>query len=150
MHDDDGEKNVLGGGIITGIGVVSGIRCMVIASDSAIKGGTITPKEGKYLALPAIAEAYGKSPRLFDFLTFRPGRRGGALVEAERTLLKIGRKKKDGTRSVKSAGEGWGGRVWYWLVKSVRQDADANALPSPKAIEDALLDDVLASVRADG
>jgi geranyl-CoA carboxylase beta subunit len=43
MHDDDGEKNVLGGGLITGIGVVSGIRCMVIASDSAIKGGTITP-----------------------------------------------------------------------------------------------------------
>ena len=43
MHDDDGEKNVLGGGIICGIGVVSGIRCMVIASDSAIKGGTITP-----------------------------------------------------------------------------------------------------------
>ena len=43
MHDDDGEKNVLGGGIICGIGVVSGIRCVVIASDSAIKGGTITP-----------------------------------------------------------------------------------------------------------
>jgi len=34
---------VLGGGIICGIGVVSGIRCVVIASDSAIKGGTITP-----------------------------------------------------------------------------------------------------------
>ena len=43
MHDDDGEKNVLGGALITGIGIVSGIRCMVIASDSAIKGGTITP-----------------------------------------------------------------------------------------------------------
>lgn len=43
MHDDDGEKNVLGGGIICGTGVVSGIRCVVIASDSAIKGGTITP-----------------------------------------------------------------------------------------------------------
>ena len=43
MHDDDGEKNVLGGGIICGIGTVSGIRCVVIASDSAIKGGTITP-----------------------------------------------------------------------------------------------------------
>ena len=43
MHDDDGEKNVLGGGIICGIGMVSGIRCLVIASDSAIKGGTITP-----------------------------------------------------------------------------------------------------------
>ncbi|MBI5270354.1 MAG: acyl-CoA carboxylase subunit beta [Burkholderiales bacterium] len=43
MHDDDGEKNVLGGALITGIGIVSGVRCMVIASDSAIKGGTITP-----------------------------------------------------------------------------------------------------------
>jgi geranyl-CoA carboxylase beta subunit len=43
MHDDDGETNVQGGGLICGIGVVSGIRCMVIASDSAIKGGTITP-----------------------------------------------------------------------------------------------------------
>jgi geranyl-CoA carboxylase beta subunit len=43
MHDDDGERNVLGGALVTGIGIVSGIRCMVIASDSAIKGGTITP-----------------------------------------------------------------------------------------------------------
>ncbi|MCW5636538.1 MAG: acyl-CoA carboxylase subunit beta [Rubrivivax sp.] len=43
LHDDDGEKNVLGGALITGIGIVAGIRCMVIASDSAIKGGTITP-----------------------------------------------------------------------------------------------------------
>ena len=43
MHDDDGKKNVLGGGILCGIGTVSGIRCVVIASDSAIKGGTITP-----------------------------------------------------------------------------------------------------------
>ncbi len=43
MHDDDGEKNVLGGGIVTGIGIVSGVRCMIFASDSAIKGGTITP-----------------------------------------------------------------------------------------------------------
>lgn len=43
MHDDDGEKNVLGGALITGIGIVCGKRCMVIASDSAIKGGTITP-----------------------------------------------------------------------------------------------------------
>ncbi|MCW5657047.1 MAG: acyl-CoA carboxylase subunit beta [Burkholderiaceae bacterium] len=43
LHDDDGEKNVLGGALISGIGLVAGIRCMVIASDSAIKGGTITP-----------------------------------------------------------------------------------------------------------
>ena len=43
MHDDDGAENVQGGGIIAGIGYVSGVRCMVSAHDSAIKGGTSTP-----------------------------------------------------------------------------------------------------------
>jgi geranyl-CoA carboxylase beta subunit len=42
MHDDDGDAGIQGGGI-AGIGYVSGIRCMVSANDSAIKGGTITP-----------------------------------------------------------------------------------------------------------
>ena len=41
MHDEDG-----GGGII-GIGYVSGVRCMVSASDSAFKGGTSTPMSVK-------------------------------------------------------------------------------------------------------
>ncbi|CAG0966399.1 MAG: acyl-CoA carboxylase subunit beta [Rhizobiaceae bacterium] len=43
MHDDDGGKNIMGGGTIAGIGVVSGRRCVISASDSAIKGGTIPP-----------------------------------------------------------------------------------------------------------
>jgi geranyl-CoA carboxylase beta subunit len=43
MHDDDGKKGVQGGGSIVGIGVVSGKRVMISASDSAIKGGTIAP-----------------------------------------------------------------------------------------------------------
>jgi geranyl-CoA carboxylase beta subunit len=43
MHDDDGTKSVHGGGSIVGIGVVSGKRVMISASDSAIKGGTIAP-----------------------------------------------------------------------------------------------------------
>jgi geranyl-CoA carboxylase beta subunit len=43
MHDDDGKRDVLGGGLITGIGYVSGVRCLIKASDSAIKGGTIAP-----------------------------------------------------------------------------------------------------------
>ena len=43
MHDDDGSSSVLGGGAIIGIGIVAGKRCMVMASDSAIKGGTIPP-----------------------------------------------------------------------------------------------------------
>ncbi|MGO9172331.1 MAG: acyl-CoA carboxylase subunit beta [Rhodomicrobium sp.] len=43
MHDDDGEARVMGGGSIAGIGVVAGKRVLVSASDSAIKGGTVSP-----------------------------------------------------------------------------------------------------------
>ncbi len=43
MHDDDGEKEVFGGGSIVGIGHVQGARCVISASDSAIKGGIIAP-----------------------------------------------------------------------------------------------------------
>jgi geranyl-CoA carboxylase beta subunit len=43
MHDDDGKKAVLGGGSIVGIGVVSGKRCLISVSDSAVKGGTVAP-----------------------------------------------------------------------------------------------------------
>src|SRR5690606_37116371 len=42
LHDDkDGTQ--AGGGIIAGIGYVSGVRCLVVANNSAIKGGTISP-----------------------------------------------------------------------------------------------------------
>ena len=43
MHDDDGASRVMGGGSIAGIGVVSGKRVLVLANDSAIKGGAISP-----------------------------------------------------------------------------------------------------------
>ncbi len=43
MHDDDGKKNVQGGGSIVGIGMVAGKRVLISASDSAVKGGTIAP-----------------------------------------------------------------------------------------------------------
>ncbi|HLA34338.1 MAG TPA: carboxyl transferase domain-containing protein [Rhodocyclaceae bacterium] len=43
MHDDNGDDAVLGGGSVVGIGCVAGKRCMIVASDSAIKGGTVPP-----------------------------------------------------------------------------------------------------------
>ena len=43
MHDDDGKQAVLGGGSIVGIGLVAGRRCLISASDSAVKGGTVAP-----------------------------------------------------------------------------------------------------------
>src|SRR5216683_5685470 len=43
MHDGDGRGGIQAGGGIAGVGYVAGIRCVVAASDSAIKGGTSTP-----------------------------------------------------------------------------------------------------------
>lgn len=43
MHDDDGKRSIAGGSCIIGIGFVQGRRCLVNASDSAIKGGAISP-----------------------------------------------------------------------------------------------------------
>ena len=43
MHDDDGRSDAAGGGNISGIGFVAGVRCMIGCSDSAIKGGAIAP-----------------------------------------------------------------------------------------------------------
>ena len=43
QHDDDGEDNVYGAGIIVGIGFVENTRCMVYVNDAAIKAGTNMP-----------------------------------------------------------------------------------------------------------
>jgi geranyl-CoA carboxylase beta subunit len=37
----DPDKSVAGGGIVAGIGIVSGVRCMIVASDSGIDAGAI-------------------------------------------------------------------------------------------------------------
>jgi geranyl-CoA carboxylase beta subunit len=44
QHDDDGEENIFGAGIIVGIGFVESTRCMVYINDAAIKGGTNMPQ----------------------------------------------------------------------------------------------------------
>ena len=44
LHDvKDPEKSVPGGGVVAGIGWVSSVRCMVVASDSGIEAGAIQP-----------------------------------------------------------------------------------------------------------
>ena len=76
MHDDDGKKSVMGGGSIVGIGVVAGKRCIISASDSAVKGGTVAP-----MGLPQIAVVHGSStaggaylPGLSDYVILVRGR----------------------------------------------------------------------------
>ncbi len=43
LDRDDLSKSVPGGGVICGIGVVSGVRCMISASDSGIAAGALQP-----------------------------------------------------------------------------------------------------------
>lgn len=42
-HHDDSDGSLAGGNILVGIGFVSGVRCLVVVTNSAIKGGTATP-----------------------------------------------------------------------------------------------------------
>src|ERR1043165_7787261 len=42
-HHDDKDGSLAGGNTIIGVGYVSGVRCIVSASNFAIKGGTMTP-----------------------------------------------------------------------------------------------------------
>lgn len=52
-----GKDQVPAGGIITGIGTVSGVTCMIVANDSTVKGGTYYPiTVKKHLRAQAIAQ----------------------------------------------------------------------------------------------
>lgn len=54
MYDDEAPC----AGIVTGIGSVSGVECMIIANDATVKGGTYYPQTvRKHLRAQAIAEA---------------------------------------------------------------------------------------------
>ncbi|OQE15730.1 hypothetical protein PENSTE_c027G10228 [Penicillium steckii] len=51
------DEDVPAGGIITGIGTVEGINCMIVANDSTVKGGTYYPiTVKKHLRAQAIAQ----------------------------------------------------------------------------------------------
>ncbi|MES1907389.1 MAG: hypothetical protein MHM6MM_000514 [Cercozoa sp. M6MM] len=42
-HEMYEEQDVPAGGIITGIGMVNGVKCMIVANDATVKGGTYFP-----------------------------------------------------------------------------------------------------------
>jgi 3-methylcrotonyl-CoA carboxylase beta subunit len=51
-----GDDNIAAGGLITGIGSVEGIECMIVANDATVKGGTYYPiTVKKHLRAQAIA-----------------------------------------------------------------------------------------------
>ena len=107
-------------------------------------GGTIRAGAGtssatggptKYLALPARAEAHGKTPGEFDDLEFVRRKNGAAmLVQAMQTQITRGKRKGDfSTTTV-------GGLVMFWLVKEVDQDPDPEVMPSETALAGAAAD----------
>ena len=56
-HEVYPEADVPAGGIITGVGVIEGVTCMIVANDSTVKGGTYFPiTVKKHLRAQAIAQ----------------------------------------------------------------------------------------------
>jgi 3-methylcrotonyl-CoA carboxylase beta subunit len=56
-HEMYPEAEIPAGGIITGVGVVEGVTCMIVANDSTVKGGTYYPiTVKKHLRAQAIAQ----------------------------------------------------------------------------------------------
>ena len=50
-------EDVPAGGILTGVGTVSGVTCMIVANDSTVKGGTYYPiTVKKHLRAQAVAQ----------------------------------------------------------------------------------------------
>lgn len=57
LQFDDTDGSLSGGGIVGGIGVIGGICCLLVANNSAVKGGTINPVGlDKILRLQQIAQ----------------------------------------------------------------------------------------------
>lgn len=97
-------------------------------------GGVIRANKQKFLTIPACSEAYGKRAKEFKNLHVEKTEAGLALVENYSTKIRIGKK-------IKSLGE-TGGRVMFWLRKSVKQEGDESILPSRDNMIAAIIDTV--------
>lgn len=109
-----------------------------------VEGGVIKAVKGKYLTIPAVPEAHGRTAREFSNLRFgfaenKYGNLQPALVRASASQVSFGRKKRDGSRSVKRTGSA-GGEVVYWLTPRVFQRADPTVMPAEAEIIKAATD----------
>ncbi|RDA84892.1 hypothetical protein CP532_0454 [Ophiocordyceps camponoti-leonardi (nom. inval.)] len=69
-HELYPEADVPAGGIITGVGKVEGVSCMVVANDSTVKGGSYYPiTVKKHLRAQTVAQE-NKLPSVFPFSPF--------------------------------------------------------------------------------
>jgi hypothetical protein len=89
----------------------------------------------KWLAIPARAEAYGKTPSEFNDLHFVPPGNGhpGFLAQNLQTEVRLGKKLRfspDLTSTTRYKAETVGGLAMFWLVKQVNQKADPSVMPT--------------------
>jgi hypothetical protein len=105
-----------------------------------LHGGTIRPVKAKNLAIPANAEAYGRSPResRVPLVWALVGGKRPALVARENFMRTITKGKRAGKEVADYSGKGTRGAftVMYWLVKSVTQRADRSVLPTDQEYAD--------------
>ena len=85
----------VGAGVVTGIGVVEGVECLIIANDPTVKGGAQRPVDGEE-GLPGRADRRGEPPA--DDLADRV-RRGGPADQKE-IFVPGGQLFRDLTRAV--------------------------------------------------
>lgn len=78
-------------------------------------GGTILPKNSRWLTIPVSPAAYGKRAREFDSLRYQKTKNGAALIDNESN------------------------KIFYILVKSVTQKADRSVLPTEEKIRETAL-----------
>ena len=131
----------------TQIGEVTDRYGMVVIGEprfaQKVYGGTIqagkniskaTGKPTKYLAIPARAEAHGKTPSLMKDmeLQFVPLKSGGAALVVKSTARRL----KENI-----------GLVMFWLRRQVHQEPDPKALPDKDEIEAAALAGAEAELR---
>ena len=116
-------------------------------------GGDIKPVNGKALAIPACAEAYGKRARAFNFLelVWPKGESVGMLVERQRTTFKIRKDRRKGKegQTILKEDKKLGGKIFFWLVSSVHQYADPSVLPDNALVLDAVILEILNHIKTE-
>lgn len=91
-----------------------------------LKGGTVRPKRGRALAIPACAEAYRAiqpSAMNKDMLEFVPIPKSGGLIGL------LAERQHDTRRRRR------GGKVWFWLVAQATHRPDPNTLPPDREMD---------------
>ena len=117
-----------------------------------IEGGDIAPVHAKMLAIPAVPDAYGKRAAeygnnlKFGFaLDPESGKMRPALVEPEATSIKIGKVRKNGSRSIKPTSTTTAKIAIFWLLAHVHQEPNPEALPSDEEFSN-MIDQSIAAV----